>query len=141
MKQFLKLIVTIHTFLYRLTKGRLGGKMMDFDVLLLTTTGRKSGREHTLPLGFISDNGNYVICASNGGAAKHPTWYLNLTSNPQVTVEVKDKKITATAETATGEERTRLWNALIAASPSYKNYETRTSREIPMVVLKPIIQV
>jgi deazaflavin-dependent oxidoreductase (nitroreductase family) len=140
MKYIFKAIVTIHTFLYRLTKGGFGGKMFDFDVLLLTTTGRKSGKEHTLPLGYIKDNENYVICASNGGAPKHPAWYFNLTSNPKVTIEVMDKKMTATAETAQGEERTRLWNALVAAAPSYKRYEN-APREVPMVVLKPISQV
>ena len=141
MKFIFKAVTAIHSFLYRLTKGGLGGKMMDFQVLLLTTTGRKSGKKHTSPLGYIMDNGNYVICASNGGATKHPSWYLNITKTPQVTVEVLDKRMTATAEVATGDERQRLWNALVASAPSYKNYETKTTREIPMVVLRPITQV
>jgi len=141
MKLLYKLIPAIHSFLYRLTKGRFGGKMFGFDVLLLTTTGRKSGKEHTAPLGFIRDNGNYVICASAGGGPKHPGWYFNLTSDHQVTVEVMDKRITATAEVALGAERQRLWDALVAVAPNYAGYEKSTTREIPMVVLKPITQV
>jgi F420H(2)-dependent quinone reductase len=141
MKLIYKLVMTIHSFLYRTTKGRFGGKMFGFDVLLLTTTGRKSGKQHTAPLGYITDNGNYVICASNGGQPKHPAWYFNVTANPQVTIEVMDKKITATAEVTKGEERKRLFDALVAAAPNYAAYETSTTREIPMVVLHPISQV
>jgi deazaflavin-dependent oxidoreductase (nitroreductase family) len=140
MNNIYKLITAIHSFLYRLTRGRFGGKMRDFNVLLLTTKGRKSGKHHTSPLGFIEDNGNYVICGSNGGSDKHPAWYFNIQTSPNVTIEVMDKRIPAVAEVSTGEERLRLWNALVAVAPSYKDYTTKTRREIPMVVLRPVNQ-
>lgn len=142
MKLVFKIAMAVHTFLYRLTKGRFGGRMFDaFDVLLLTTTGRKSGKQHTAPLGFIMDNDHYVICGSNGGLSTHPAWYHNIVQNPQVTIEVMDKRFRATAEVAKGAERTRLWDKLVEQAPNYKDYATKTTREIPMVVLKPIAQV
>jgi F420H(2)-dependent quinone reductase len=141
MNQIIKLVMAVHSFLYRRTKGRFGGKMFGFNVLLLTTKGRKSGKEYTAPLGYIMDKGNYVICASNGGADRHPSWYFNITSNPQVTVEVMDKRFTATAEVTRGVERKRLFDALVAEAPNYGDYEKKTTREIPMVVLRPITQV
>lgn len=140
MKNVYKIVMAVHTFLYRLTRGRIGGKMFGFKVLLLTTKVRRSGQLRTAPLGYIEDSGTYVICASNGGSDTHPAWYHNIKSNPQVTIEVKEKRIPATAQITTGEERLRLWNALVAEAPNYAEYAKSTTREIPMVVLRPVNQ-
>jgi deazaflavin-dependent oxidoreductase (nitroreductase family) len=136
-KHLFKLMMATHVFLYRLTGGRFGGRMRDFKVLLLTTTGRKSGKKRTTPLGYINNDGSYVIVASNAGLSRHPSWYYNLKSNPQVTVQVNDRVTTAVAEEAEGDLRNQLWKQFIEQAPSYADYEKRTTREIPMVMLRP----
>ena len=104
--------------------------------LLLTTTGRKSGKQLTMPLIYGEDGNNYVIVASKGGAPEHPAWYLNLQANPQVDLQVADKKFHAVARTATAQERERLWKMMSDVYPPYPEYQTRTTREIPVVVLE-----
>ncbi len=136
---FYKLIPLIHLFIYRLTHGRLGSEMRGFNVLLLTSVGRKTGKVHTNPLGYFMDGGNYVIIASNAGLDKHPAWYHNLKANPVTTIQVKDQAIKVKAETASASERQRLWAILMKTAPGYADYEKRTSREIPLVVLQPVI--
>ena len=123
--------------LYRLTGGLLGGRMRGFNVLLLTTKGRRSGRMYTTPLGRFDNDRGYVIVASNGGSCSNPAWYYNLKSTPQVTVQVRDKVMPATAEVLTGESRMRAWRQVIATAPAYANYEKRTTREIPVILLRP----
>jgi deazaflavin-dependent oxidoreductase (nitroreductase family) len=130
-------MMAIHVFLYRLTGGRLGGRMRDFQVLLLTTTGRKSGKKRATPLGYFNYDGSYVISASHAGLPHHPSWYYNLKSNPHVTVQVKDRATPAIAEEANGDLRNQLWKQLIEQAPSYADYEKRTTRVIPMVILRP----
>jgi deazaflavin-dependent oxidoreductase (nitroreductase family) len=129
--------MAIHIFLYRLTDGRFGGEMRGFKVLLLTTTGRKSGQKRTTPLGYFDYDGGYVITASNGGLPRNPGWYYNLKGNPQVTVQVKDRAMTAVAEEVKGNLRNQLWDQLIEQAPGYAEYPKRTTREIPMVILRP----
>jgi deazaflavin-dependent oxidoreductase (nitroreductase family) len=104
--------------------------------LLLTTTGRKSGKQLTMPLIYGKDGDRYVIVASKGGAPQHPAWYLNLQSNPRVNVQVIRDKFPAVARTASGEERERLWKMMSAIYPPYPSYQQRTDREIPVVVLE-----
>jgi deazaflavin-dependent oxidoreductase (nitroreductase family) len=104
--------------------------------LLLTTTGRKTGRRTTTPLIYAQAGDDYVIVASKGGAPAHPGWYRNLTKNPEVEVQVKDDVFAARARTATGEERVRLWELAAQQWPDYDAYQTRTEREIPVVVLE-----
>lgn len=137
MKNLFKLFLALNVWLYRLTGGRLGGRMRGFNVLLLTTTGRKSGKVRTTPLGRFDWQGGYLIVASNSGQPTHPAWYLNLVSHPQVTVQVYDKVIPVTAEVLTGEARAQAWQQVIATAPSYANYEKQTRREIPLVLLRP----
>lgn len=140
-KPAMKLAMAIQTFLYRLTGGRIGGSGRDFRVLLLTTTGRKSGKERTTPLGYFEDQGAYIITASSTAfLGEEPAWFLNLKSNPQVKIQVMDKRLAAIAEQAAPEERNRLWARLIEVSPSYAEYQKRTTREIPMVILRPVEQ-
>jgi deazaflavin-dependent oxidoreductase (nitroreductase family) len=114
-----------------------GGKGM-VATLLLTTTGRKSGKELTLPLIFGRSGSNYVAVASKGGAATHPAWYLNLQANPKVKVQVKADKFTAHAHTADDAERATLWPMMVDIYPPYAEYQSKTDRQIPVVVLKPI---
>jgi proline iminopeptidase len=103
--------------------------------LILTTTGRKTGQERKFPLIYQEDDGSYVVVASKGGDPKHPGWYLNLRANPEVRVQVKADKFTARARTATAEERARLWSKMTTVWPDYDGYQTKTDREIPVVVL------
>ena len=110
---------------------------MGSPVLLLTTIGRKTGRRRTTPLLYLENGENMVVVASNGGAPKHPTWWLNLEANPEATVEVGRRKLRVRAEKAGGEERRRLWTRLVEMYPAYEDYQKRTTREIPVVVLCP----
>jgi deazaflavin-dependent oxidoreductase (nitroreductase family) len=114
-----------------------GGKGM-IPTLLLTTVGRKSGRVLTLPLIFGQSGPNYVVVASKGGAPTHPAWYLNLQANPEVQVQVKDKKFTARAHTADATERAALWPKMVEIYSPYADYQTKTDRQIPVVLLKPV---
>jgi deazaflavin-dependent oxidoreductase (nitroreductase family) len=106
-------------------------------VLLLTTTGRKTGNLTTTPLIYARDGDNYVVVASQGGAPKHPGWYRNLVKTPEVEVQVEDETFFARARTAEGEERARLWTKANEVWPHYEQYQTRTDRVIPVVVLEP----
>ncbi len=123
--------------MYRRSGGKLGGKMRGFKVLLLTTIGRKSGKTYTTPLGWFDHAEGCVIVASNGGQPANPAWFYNLKKNPQVTVQVLDQIIPATAEVLTGEARAQAWRQVIATAPSYADYEKRTTREIPLILLQP----
>jgi deazaflavin-dependent oxidoreductase (nitroreductase family) len=105
--------------------------------LLLTTTGRKSGVQRRTALIYGRDTADYVVVASKGGAPEHPAWYLNLQANPEVEIQVLDKVVPATAHTAQGAERERLWALMREVWPAYDEYQTRTDREIPVVVLTP----
>ncbi len=106
--------------------------------LLLTTTGRKSGEKFIFPLFYGEDAGGYFIVASKGGAPQHPGWYRNIEANPMVEVQVGTRHLKAKARTATGEERARLWQKSLEFWPPYADYQTKTEREIPVVVLEPV---
>ena len=114
-----------------------GGKGM-VPTLLLTTVGRKSGRELTLPLIFGTSGPDYVVVASKGGAPEHPAWYLNLDANPTVKVQVKADKFTAQAHTANAQERAALWPIMVDIYGPYTDYQKKTDRQIPVVVLKRV---
>jgi deazaflavin-dependent oxidoreductase (nitroreductase family) len=105
--------------------------------LLLTTTGRKSGVKRRTALIYGRDTADYVVVASKGGAPAHPAWYLNLEADPEVEIQVFDKVVPATARTADGAERERLWALMREVWPAYDEYQTKTDREIPVVVLTP----
>ena len=115
-----------------------GYSEMTVPSLLLTTTGRKSGEKFIFPL-FYSQTGNsYIIVASKGGAPEHPGWYRNLLANPEVEVQVGTKKLKARARTTTGAERALLWEKALKVWPPYADYQKKTEREIPVVVLDPV---
>jgi deazaflavin-dependent oxidoreductase (nitroreductase family) len=105
--------------------------------LILTTTGRKSGRRYLNPLIFGEDAGACIVVASRGGAPAHPAWYVNLVATPEVEVQIRTRKFTARARTAKGEERARLWKLMATIYPSYDEYQKVAGREIPVVVLDP----
>ena len=127
-----------HVRRYRETGGRVGHIWRrGSKVLLLTTTGRRSGEPRTTPLIYENvGNGSYVIVASKGGAPRHPDWYRNLVERPGVEVQLLDDVFRARARTATGEERERLWRLAAKQWPDYDAYQQRTDREIPVVVLE-----
>jgi F420H(2)-dependent quinone reductase len=127
----------LHKRVYRLTGGKVGGKIGKLPVLLLTTTGRKSGQRRTQPLLYAKAGDGYAVIASKGGAPQHPFWYLNLQSNPRAEVTVGRETRTVSARDTEGEERERLWHALADRYPGYDKYAQKTTRQIPVVVLDP----
>jgi deazaflavin-dependent oxidoreductase (nitroreductase family) len=126
-----------HVRRYRETGGEVGHIWREGStILLLTTTGRKSGEPRTTPLIYAQDGDRYVIVASKGGAPEHPGWYENLAKDPNVDLQVKDQVFPARARTAEGEERERLWRKANEVWPHYDEYQTQTDREIPVVLLE-----
>ncbi|HEY2310643.1 MAG TPA: nitroreductase family deazaflavin-dependent oxidoreductase [Gaiellaceae bacterium] len=126
-----------HVRLYRETDGEIGHEWREGStILLLTTTGRRSGNETTTPLIYDLDGDRPVIVASKGGAADDPGWFKNLAKNPAVGVQIKGDRFRARARVAEGEERSRLWKLMNRMWPHYDEYATKTDREIPVVVLE-----
>jgi deazaflavin-dependent oxidoreductase (nitroreductase family) len=133
----LKLGSSVHAGVYRATGGKLFGRMGKSPILLLNTVGRKSGKKRATPLLYVMDGEDFVLIASKGGAPTHPAWYLNLMANPDVTVEVGDREVHVRAEEVRGEEKTRLWQRMVEMYPTYDDYQTKTEREIPLLILHP----
>jgi deazaflavin-dependent oxidoreductase (nitroreductase family) len=127
-----------HMKKYLATNGADGHIWNGVPTLLLTTTGSQSGKPRTLPLIYGRDGERYLIVASRGGAPDHPGWYNNLVANPKVQLQVAADKFTARASTAKGAERARLWQTMKKIWPAYDEYQTKTSREIPVVVLERV---
>jgi deazaflavin-dependent oxidoreductase (nitroreductase family) len=115
-----------------------GGKNETMTLLILTTTGAKSGKPFTTPLAYLRDGDRLLVFASKGGDPKHPDWYLNLVANPEVTVEADGETFKARATSLQGEERDRLYAKQVAASPVFGDYEKKTTRVIPVVALERI---
>jgi deazaflavin-dependent oxidoreductase (nitroreductase family) len=132
-----KYLGALHRLLYRLSGGRIGGRLWDLPVVLLTTTGRQSGKKRTVPLCSLRDGDNVVVIASYGGLDQPPAWWLNLEANPEAELLTGHTRRAVTARNAAGDERTRLWAELTARAPGYLEYERRTTREIPVVILRP----
>lgn len=131
-----KLITRANTAVYRLTGGRLGGKVRGVPVLLLDHVGRRSGQRRTTPLMYLQDGDDLVIVASKGGAPAHPAWWVNLKADPRTTVQVGSAKRSVKARQAPPEEKSRLWPRLVELYPDYELYQQRTDRDIPVVVLE-----
>ena len=129
-----KWLCAANTAMYKVSKGKLGGKMGDAAVCLLTTTGRKSGKPRTVPLLHVMDGDAVVLIASKAGYPKHPLWYLNLVANPEVAVQIGGETSSYIARTAEGDERQRLWDLMVASYADYEQYRKWTDREIPVVV-------
>ena len=124
-----------HVRVYRESAGRHGYHWRGTTILLLSTTGRSSGELRTTPLIHRTDGERWVVVASKGGSPENPDWYENLRADPDATIEVLDDKIPVSASTASGEERARLWSLLAEVWPAYDDYQQKTDREIPVVVL------
>ena len=120
---------------FRANREKLGDPFPSRPLLLLTTTGAKSGLTRTSPMMYVKDGDRLLVIASNIGAAKHPDWYINLVANPHVVVEVGAERFEATAVPFTGDERERLWTMLKQSYPFFADHEAKTSREIPVVAL------
>jgi len=133
----LTLVGADHIRAYRESGGEVGYLWNGVPTLLLTVTGRRTGRELTSALIFARDGDDYVIVASMGGAPMHPKWYLNLQDHPNAEIQVKDERIPVTARTATPAEKPRLWGLVTKVWPNYDVYQSRTERDIPVVVLSP----
>jgi deazaflavin-dependent oxidoreductase (nitroreductase family) len=133
----LKLVSSVHRTLYRVSGGRAVGRVWHLSILLLTTTGRKTGAPRTTPLCFFADGDDLVVVASNGGMDWFPDWWLNLMSEPRATVQIGRSRRAVVARAASPEERDRLWASLTAIAPGYLAYQRRTRREIPLGILQP----
>jgi deazaflavin-dependent oxidoreductase (nitroreductase family) len=120
---------------FRANAGKVGGPFEGSSLLLITTTGRRSGKRHTTPAAYAVDGDRLLIFASNAGAAEHPAWYCNLVADPAVTIELGASSFPATAVALDGEERDRLFAAQAQASPAFAAYQAETARKIPVVAL------
>jgi deazaflavin-dependent oxidoreductase (nitroreductase family) len=125
-----------HVRVYRETGGQQGYHWRGTEILLLNTTGHQSGQDRTMALIHRADGDRFVVVASKGGAPEHPAWFKNLQADPDVTVQVRDEVIPVHASVAEGEERARLWSLMTEVWPDYDKYQTKTEREIPVVVLQ-----
>jgi deazaflavin-dependent oxidoreductase (nitroreductase family) len=127
-----------HVRAYIDTDGQRGHAWRGTQCLLLTTTGRKSGQPRIMPLIYAEDDSRYVIVASKGGSDAPPAWYLNLRDDAEVEVQVWGDRFTARARDAEGEERERLWKRMNEEWPAYDDYQSKTDRQIPVVVLERV---
>jgi deazaflavin-dependent oxidoreductase (nitroreductase family) len=132
-----RVISSIHRGLYRVSGGKIAGRIGQLNVLLLTTTGRKTGKSRTVPLLYTPADGSYAVVASMGGAARNPDWCLNLRAHRLATVEIGRDRVEVRAREVEGEERVRLWRAMVEGYPGYDRYQARTARRIPVVLLEP----
>lgn len=128
--------VNAHIRRYVETDGKKGHKWYGVDTLLLTTRGRRSGKLRRTALIYGTDGDRFVVVGSNGGARKHPSWYLNLLDDPEVEVQVGAEQFAARAQPARGKERSRLWPLMASIFPQYDSYQKKTSREIPVVIIE-----
>ena len=127
-----------HVRRYEETDGAEGHDWQGTTTLILTTTGRKSGQHRPHPLIYQKHGDDYLVVASKGGADESPSWYLNLVANPDVRVQVMGDKFAARARTATPAEKPEMWRQMAAVWPAYDDYQKKTRREIPVVVLEPV---
>jgi deazaflavin-dependent oxidoreductase (nitroreductase family) len=134
----LKAFFALHRELYERSDGRLGARMQGFDMLLLTTRGRSSGKPRTTPLVYFVDNGSYVVVGSDGGARRDPQWWKNLLVDPNARLRVGRRVIEARARLATGAERARLWETGKGVNPNWDRYQRSCPRELPVVLFDPI---
>ena len=132
----IKVMSSLNTWIYRLSGGRIWGKWLQGGpILLLTTVGRRSGRAHTTPLLYLREGDDIVIVASKGGMPRHPDWFLNLEADANVEVEIGADRTLMKARRASVEEKKTLWPRLVAMYSDYADYQARTTRDIPVVIL------
>ena len=133
--KFMEIIWKLHRFVYRASGGRVGKAIGGAPVLLLITTGRRSGEPRPVTLTYFEDGDRLVVVGSNAGEDLHPSWWLNLQELPDATVQIGGTTTRVRAVEAVGEERERLWAELIRRDPAYEEYRLRTARRIPVVLL------
>jgi len=134
----IRVMSALNTWIYRASGGRIGGRFRrGAPVLLLTTVGRKSKQRRTAPLLYLREGDTYVVVASKGGMSHHPDWFKNLMANPQVEIEVGRQKFPVRARQANEAEKAVLWPKLVTMYGDYANYQQRTTRQIPVVILTP----
>ena len=126
---------------FRANEGKVGGRFEGRSLLLLHTTGAKTHQPRVNPVAYVKDDGRLVIIASKGGAPTNPDWYYNLVAHPTVTVELGNKEVQAEATVAKEPERTRLYDKMVGVMPGFAEYQKRTSRTIPVIVLSNLKQV
>ena len=132
------LMMDAHTAAYRATRGRFGHNFPGAPpMLLLDHVGAKSGKRRTAPLGYIKDGDAFVVIASKGGHPRNPSWYHNVVANPDTTIQAGSRRMPVRARVATPPERERLWPQVVEAYGGYADYQKRTPREIPLVILEP----
>ena len=132
------LFVPVHRFLFRLSGGRVLDRLEGTGVLILVTKGRKSGEPRSSPLLYFrfEESDDLIVVASNYGRDRHPAWYLNIAADPNVSVETSGERFAAAAHTAQGQERTALYDKVVAANPRFATYRASTRRQIPVVALR-----
>ncbi len=126
----------LHALAYRLTSGVVGRRLVDNDMLLLRTVGRRSGKVHEVPLLYLSSDSGYVVFASWGGRDRNPEWYLNLEAQPRTDVQIRGERVEVHARTMSEGERAVWWERAVAAYAGYAEYQSRTDRVIPVVILE-----
>jgi deazaflavin-dependent oxidoreductase (nitroreductase family) len=135
----IRIMSKVNIWAYRLSSGKIGGRFLrGAPVLLLTTIGRRSGQPRTAPLIYLRDGESLVIVASKAGMSQDPLWYRNLEANPEVEIEIGQEKLKMTSRRATTEEKEALWPRLVAIYRDYDDYQARTERDIPVVILSPL---
>ena len=136
-----KFFTRLHCAVYRGTLGLVGGNLIGIQMLLLTTKGRKTGKERTLPLAYVEDAGEYIVVASNGGATRPPAWWFNLSEQTTAHIQVRGERFEVSWDLAPQDRRMEYWRKLQAAVPAYRMYRHRTDREIPIVRLKRQVRI
>jgi deazaflavin-dependent oxidoreductase (nitroreductase family) len=134
---FTRAVTLLHKEAYRRTGGKIGGQVGKTRMALLTTTGRKSGQPRTTPLNCMADGDRFLLVASYGGDERDPQWFKNLQAHPDATIQLGSDTIPVRASVATPEEKKTLWPKVVAAYKGYENYQRKTDRDIPVVILTP----
>jgi F420H(2)-dependent quinone reductase len=138
-KWIFRQFIRFQVYVYRRSGGKRLGHIRGMPVLLLTTVGRKTGKTRVTPVVYIRDGNKYVIIAANAGAKRNPGWFANLRANPQTTIEVDDTTLTVNSHKATKEEKGPLWERLVEQAPFFEGYRKKTTRDIPMIILQPLM--
>lgn len=132
-----QLFTRAHVFLYRRTNGALGSRMGGISVLLMTTTGRKSGKQRTTPVFYVADGDRFLIVASNGGRGSLPNWWTNMRDSGQAQIQVGARRLQVRGRQASVDERPQLWQRVVAAYTGYEQYQQATDYPIPVIILQP----
>lgn len=136
MRPVVRAFTALHVLLYRKSGG--WAQAPGYPTMLLTTQGRKTGKPRTVPVVYVTEGDNFVIAAAYSGSDQHPAWWLNLQHNPNAVLHVGRKEVAVRAELAAPQQREALWLRLVAMYPPFAEYRTRTSREIPIIILRPV---